>query len=142
MDAISSTCALAEWAADGTYSDCNGYLEDACADAFMKVPLTAVLDPGERACLALGETVVRQIEWPRIGKPPLVLSAVFNSVPDQSGKISKLLMFGIDATVRDQIFEGAIGLVRSSSDRIGAIVAVDLSRFSAAPIAHYAAFAS
>lgn len=129
MDAISSTCALAEWSADGTFAACNEYLQTACADAPERMALSSLLDPGDRACLSLGETVLRQIEWPRPGRPPLVLSAVFNSVPDQSGKVAKLLMFGIDATARDQVFEGAIGLVRNYSDRIGAIVA-DLEQIS------------
>ena len=119
LEAISSTSAVAEWNAAGAPLTTNRFLDAMGARA---VDLDAILPPGERACVKSGETVRRSVEWPRDGDVPLTLDAVFNTVEDDAGALSKVLMFGIDTTERDALVNGAMATIRASTDRIEGIV--------------------
>ena len=120
LEAISSTTAVAEWNADGRLLMTNRYLEEMGGRS---AELGTILPMGERACIKSGETIRRSVEWPRDGDAPLTLDAVFNTVEDGTGELTKVLMFGINTTERDALVNGAMATIKASTRQIEDIVA-------------------
>ena len=120
LEAISATSAVAEWDSSGKPLSRNRYLDEMGCDA---IALDAVLDAGERACVVNGETIRREVSWPRAGDRPLMLDAVFNAVCDDEGAVSKVLLFGVDVTERNAVVASAMATIEASTDRIEGMVA-------------------
>ncbi|WP_308916207.1 PAS domain S-box protein [Jannaschia sp. LMIT008] len=120
LEAISSTSAVAEWNADGSPLTSNRFLRE---NGALESGLDVILPAGERACVKSGETIRRMVEWPREGGGVMNLDAVFNTVEDDAGELTKILMFGIDTTERDALVNGAMATIQASTDRIEGIVA-------------------
>ena len=119
LDAISSTSAVAEWDPAGQPLSRNRYLTEMGGTARS---LADLLPAGERACVGNGETVRREVSWPRVGDEPMILDAVFNSVSDDEGAITKILMFGVDVTERNAVVRSAMATIDGSTDRIEGMV--------------------
>lgn len=105
LEAISSNSAVAEWNAAGQSLTVNRYLGERGGKP---TAFDVILPPGERACIKSGETIRRPVEWPCEDGTMLMLDAVFNTVKDDAGELSKVLMFGIDTTERHTLINGAL----------------------------------
>ena len=119
LDAINSTSAVAEWDAAGRLLTTNRYLD---AMGARPADLDTIVPAGERACIKSGETIRRSVEWPCEGGHSITLDAVFNTVEDDLGELTKVLMFGIDTSERNMLVSSAMAAIKASNTRIEDIV--------------------
>ncbi|MDB2407434.1 PAS domain S-box protein [Jannaschia sp.] len=119
FEAINATSAVAEWAPDGALLQQNDFLSEREAGP---VSFEILLPDGLRACVRGGETIRREVLWPREHGDPLVLDAVFSRLCDDEGGIVKILMFGVDISGRDALVRSALQAIQSSSLQIAQIV--------------------
>lgn len=119
LEAISSTSAISEWDADGKIINKNAFLEGLGAS---DVSMPSILEAGDRACVKSGERLRRRVEWGCSDGEKLTFDAVFNAVLDDSGQLTKVLMFGINITERDNLINGAMTAIQDSTNRIQEMV--------------------
>jgi len=98
LQAISQSMAMAEWEPDSTHAVINGLLIDANAES--NVSMQSLLTNADWDQVYNGETVSGNVQWPVNGEEPMELDATFAAVRQIDGSITKILMVGIDASVR------------------------------------------
>jgi methyl-accepting chemotaxis protein len=126
LNTIGESNAMAEWTLEGALSAANtaltawgGQTEGAT------VALERLLPPDEAARVRNGESVRREIAWPRPEGGTLSLDAVFSVIRDLQGKPVSVLMSGIDVSDRRRaVDETSLAMkdVLQSSQRIADIV--------------------
>lgn len=126
LNTIGESNAIAEWSLDGGIASANAALRawGAQVDGGA-VSLDRILASHENAQLRAGESVRREILWPRAGGGALALDAVFSVIRDLQGQPVSVLMCGIDVSDRRQAVDEtsrAMGEVLQSSQRIADIV--------------------
>ncbi|GAB5520792.1 MAG: PAS domain S-box protein [Rhodothermales bacterium] len=106
LNAISATSAIAEWSRDGSLQSVNDYIRQRsrAKDSYTlpAVPLDQVLSAQQRRQVLDGDVVRQVIEWPTANNQTLILEAVFSPVRDIHGTVAKVVLFGVDATARQQ----------------------------------------
>lgn len=122
LRSISETAAIAEWSTATAQGSFNDYLRHRLGSTR---GLGEMLDQASRARLDAGEMVRQEIVVPGVAGE-VALDAVFSTVRDMSGRVTKYLMFGVDVTNRRvalQEADGAMGEVMASGEAISAFVA-------------------
>jgi PAS domain S-box-containing protein len=109
LNAIGGAAGLVEWGRDARSPGLNRYMRDLGAVSHGDgVDLSRFLTADEKQRIESGDTIAKSINWPT-ERTPLVLDAVFAGLRDISGEISKVLMFGVDATSRNAVVEETLG---------------------------------
>lgn len=125
LDAIGATSAIAEWGEESVTPTVNSFLKERDAQV-MGLPLASFLDAAEMEQLQDGQSVLKTISWPSQTQE-IDLDAVFTVVRDFDGRVSKTLMFGVDATKRRSAVrqtQAAMQGVLASSNEIAKSVSV------------------
>ena len=123
LKAISETAAIAEWTSLHNTGEYNDYLASRTRSFNT---LGAILDADDISALGQGELVRREIVLEGAGEEELALDAVFSSVRDVNGEVTKYLMFGVDVTNRRQALtsaDAAMEKVIASGEDIAQFVA-------------------
>ena len=126
LDTIGRSNAIAEWEPRGALVQANATLGEWGGVAKgEEVRLDRLLTPEERERVLAGDTVRREVAWPRADGEALRLDAVFAAILDLQGKVSRVLMCGGDVSDRraavDETTAAMVDL-RASGDRIATIV--------------------
>ncbi len=144
LDTIGQSNALAEWSADGDIQLANDALArwHAVVDGD-RVRLDGFLSPEDRQRIVGGESVRREVSWPRTDGGSVALDAVFSALRDLQGKVSRIMMCAIDVSDRRlAIHETTVAMqdVRQSGERIAHIISdIDAIAFQTSILALNAA---
>lgn len=126
LDAISQSNAIAEWDIGGGIRSCNRALDQwGAVAAGETVHLDRLLSASQRQRLLGGEHIRAEVAWPREGKPPVRIDAVFAALVDLSGTPYRVLMCGADISDRREAVDMTTRAVRDvlvSSGEIAAVV--------------------
>ncbi len=126
LDTIGETNALAEWQPDGRLAQANATVErlGGCITA-ETVPLDRLLTPEDRAQLAAGAGLRREVAWPKSDGGSIVLDAVFSALRDLQGRTRRILMCASDVSDRRQTIDettAAMADLKTSGEKIASIV--------------------
>lgn len=128
VNTISAATLIAEWPADGgqmVVNECMRHRLGAYAET--NIIISDILDTAELDALAHGDSVEKGLTWPKSEGDDLEIDASFAVIRDVSGKVSRYLMFGIDATVRKRAVRDTQATMRevlSSSAEISSTVSM------------------
>lgn len=109
LDAIGKTGAICEWSPSGILLDTNAFLAEkdgitANDPQAQSANLDVLLNADQLTRLRSTDFLRASISWPaRSGE--LMLEAIFSIVRNMDGEITKILMFGPDATKRQQAIQ-------------------------------------
>ena len=127
LETIGRSNALAEWRSDGGLTHANGALHSwHCVVAGEAVHLQTLLSAEDRSRLVGGDSLRREIRWPKTGGGDVVLDGVFSALSDLQGKMTRVMMCGADVSDRRIAIDetnGAMADLRKSGDKIESIVA-------------------
>ena len=126
LDTIGESNALAEWDPAGPMKQANEAIGRwkgvKAGDA---VHLDRLLGSDDRSRVLGGESVRREILWPREGGGHIAVDAVFSRLSDLQGRASRVLMCGSDVSDRRSAIDAtnsAMVDLRQSGERISSIV--------------------
>ncbi|WP_375451932.1 PAS domain S-box protein [uncultured Devosia sp.] len=123
LDTIGQSNALAEWETSGAIASVNDALVDweglSGGDA---VRLTRLLGDGELKKVLDGSSVRREVAWPKASGETLYLDAVFSALRNLQGKVTRVLMCGIDTSDRRLMIDQTSQVMRDMLQRIADIV--------------------
>ena len=126
LRAISQATAIAEWSASGQLLTVNPYLSDRIvAFGTRDYALDTILQNEEKNRIANGEIVQKNCDWQGKDGRPMILDATFSGVIDAEGKLAKVIMFGLDTTLRRRTVvetKSAMAKVLDSSTEINTSV--------------------
>lgn len=105
LTAISTAGALAEWDASGKLGETNEFLQDLAGDQEPPTScgLSSLIEASDSKTLFSEGTLKRSISWPTSSGEKLALEAAFSVIRDFDGNITKVMMFGVDATARQRM---------------------------------------
>ena len=126
LDAIGQSNAIAEWRPDGALASVNEALKRwRATTAEAEVRLERLLTVEDRRAILAGQSLRREVPWPRSEGEVMHLDVVFSVLRDLSGKVTRVLMCGSDVSNRRTAIDEtarATQDVRQSGDRIAEIV--------------------
>jgi methyl-accepting chemotaxis protein len=126
LNSIGESNAMAEWTLEGGLSAANAALGAWGAQTQgAEIALERIIPSEDAARIRNGESLRREIVWPRQEGGTLALDAVFSVIRDLQGKPVSVLMCGIDVSDRRQaVDETSLAMkdVLQSSQRIADIV--------------------
>ncbi len=106
FSAISEASAIVEWDPVGELVDINSYLRrKASLTDKARLNLNQFISPSEMRQLTDGKLFSKQLEWPIANGESIILDSIFSAVRDDSGDVSKFLLFAVDATLRNKVLD-------------------------------------
>ncbi len=110
LEAISAAGAIAQWNAAGTLCETNAFLRtlvgSTSQDSHARMAncgLEDLLSNDERTTLHRDGVLKRSLCWPCANGESMQLDAVISTVRDLEGRVSKIIMFGVDSTARQRM---------------------------------------
>lgn len=106
LEAISAAGAIAEWNAQGELEEINELLAQLSGrrvEQQTNCGLTELLTNADRSELNSTGSLKKSISWPIGDGENIALDAVFSTIRDIDGKISKYILFGVDSTSRQRM---------------------------------------
>ena len=144
LDTIGQSNALAEWAPSGAIATVNALVHQwKAVTSGRPVHLDQLLTSRDRGRLVAGESVRREIVWPRVDGGPVYLDAVFSALRSFNGAVSGILMCGTDVSNRrvavDETSRATKEVVRSGEQIAEIVSNIDAIAFQTSILALNAA---
>lgn len=118
LNAIGASNGLAEWTLDGAPLTCNAILG---TDEPFQMPLSQLLDPPSLARVLREGSLRQETSFPRKGRAPLWLDALFTVLKDLEGRPARILMCGSDIAARRTAVAESIENMTQMMQRISGI---------------------
>jgi methyl-accepting chemotaxis protein len=113
LQAIGTGTAIVDWATLSAPPMINAFLSDKLGgDPSTGVTVSSLLGADDIAKLEDGQTLSKSISWPNKTGANVELDATFAGVRDMKGKVTKILMFGIDATARHMAMKATVSAMQ------------------------------
>ena len=126
LETISATTALCEWTPQGRLLSANATIRQLGADMdAARSDLASLLGPGGVSAVLRQKRIRREMRWPASAGDFIWIDAILSVLSGLGGEPEKILMCGVDATLRHRTIEQtneALGEVTASSRKINDIV--------------------
>lgn len=124
LETIGQSNAMAEWDVNGEIVSVNEALHNWDAKTTGDATKLAQLVPqDDRSRVLDGQSVRRECAWPLKSGETVTLDAVFSPMRDLQGKVSRILMCGVDVSDRRRAIDETTTAMRDLNQRISSIVA-------------------